>query len=483
MVLVMLITLYTTRVVLATLGVEDFGIYNVVGGIVTMFSFLSVTMSSASQRFFSYELGRDDNDNLQRVFSITILIYVFIVLLVFLLAETIGLWFLNAKMKIPAERKDAALWVYQFSIFSFLVTIMTTPYNAAIIAQENMKVYAVVSVIDVMLKLFIVYLLLLSNNDKLKLYAVLMFLVTTITQGSYFVYCKCKYKVYQYKFYWNKKIFIDMLSFSGWNMIGAVANVLRSQGINILLNLFFNPVVNAARGIAYQVNSALQSLINNFYTAVRPQIFKSYSSGHLEEMHGLVFKSAKYAYFLMLILTIPLFIEAEDVLSLWLKEVPPSAVLFSRIIMVNALLETFSAPLVNAMQATGNIKMYQLTVSVIYLFNIPISYILLRMGYPPEITMYVNIMLVLISFLPRLILCKRIASLSISKFFHDVVFISFGITILIGAVTFLIRIEVPSFFIRIVFEIGIACAIIWFCGMKANERKQILSIFVKSKRC
>jgi O-antigen/teichoic acid export membrane protein len=274
MILTMLVSLYTVRVVLNTLGVVDYGIYNVVGGVVAMFSFLSSTMASASQRFFAFELGRRDYDKLKQAFSLTLLIYIGIAILILVLSETVGLWFLNTQMTVPEERMNAANWVYQFSIFSFIMTILTVPYNSAIIAREHMKVYAYVSIIEVVLKLIIVYLLVFFSFDKLKLYAVLTFFVACLITFIYRTYCKRRFKECIYFFYWDANKFKEILSFAWWNMIGAMANIFKTQGINILLNVFFNPVINAARAIAFQVNSALTNFTNNFYMAVRPQITK-----------------------------------------------------------------------------------------------------------------------------------------------------------------------------------------------------------------
>lgn len=472
MLLVMGVTLYTTRILLSTLGIVDYGIYNVVGGIVAMFTFLAGTMSSASQRFFSYELGQKNNIKLQHIFSVSLQIYIIISLIVLLIAETLGLWILNTQLSIPADRMDAARFVYQFSIFSFIITIMATPYNAAIIAQEDMKIYAYVSIVEVVAKLGIVYMLTLFSYDYLKTYSVLFFIVTFIVQGLYVVYCRKNYDTYRFNFYWDKQIFSEMFVFAGWNMIGALANILRSQGINILLNMFFNPVVNAARAIAYQINSAINTFVNNFYTAVRPQIFKTYSAGEFDVMHDIVLKSAKYAYFLMLVITVPLWSELEFWLAIWLNEVPDNTILFSKIIIVNALLEVFSFPLVNAMQATGNIKIYQITVSVLYLLNIPISYVFLKLGYPPETTMYVNVALVILSFIPRLILCNKIAGLSTKQFFDKVIFRVLICTLFSLIFIFFVS-SIKNIILRLFINEIATILVIIFVGISKGEKSYI----------
>ena len=480
MLLVMGVSLFTTRIVLKTLGVEDFGIFNVVGGIVVMFSFLSSTMSSASQRFFAIELGRENYERLNQVFSLTMLIYAALSLVIILCAETIGLWFLNTQMTIPQERLVAANWVYQFSILSFVVTIMMIPYHAAVIVQEDMKAFALISVVEVLLKLGVVYLLLLFDIDKLKLYAILIFSVTVIIQGSYYFFCKKHYSSYNFTFYVEKRIFLDMLGFAGWNMIGALAHILRSQGVNILLNMFFNPAINAARAVAYQVNSAISNFVNNFYMAVRPQIFKKYSAGEIEGMHDLVLNSARYAYLLMFVIVTPVFFETDYVLSLWLKNVPNYTVLFTRLVLANALLEVFNNPLVTAIQANGNIRNYQLIVSVVNLLNIPISYVLLKMGYPPETVLYVTIGLVIINFIPRLLLCKKIVSLSIRRFLTEVM-----LKVLLCSCFAVVLIECLKkttqlhSLIFMVVELMISILVAIFVGVSRSERRQGLLFFRK----
>lgn len=481
MLLVMGVSLFTTRVLLETLGVEDFGIFNVVGGVVLMFSFLSATMSSATQRFFAVELGRNDKTRLNDFFCVTMLIYAGISVITIICAETVGLWFVNTQMMIPSERLSAANWVYQFSVFSLVFTMMMIPYHAAVIAQEDMNVFAVVSVGEAILKLTIVYLLMFFDVDKLKLYGLLIFITTCLAQVAYYVYCRIHYDSYVFRIYWNKKMFYEMLVFSGWNMIGTIGQILRSQGINILLNMFFNPTVNAARAIAYQVNSAVTNFTNNFYTAVRPQIFKKYASGNIQDMHGLVIRSSRYAYLLMLILIVPLFCETESLFSIWLKRVPNYSILFTRLVLISALLEVFSFPLVSAIQASGNIKFYQITVSVIYLCNVPLSFCLLKNNFPPESTMYVNIGLVIFSFIPRLYICKKIVNFPIMRFVQDVLVKVLLCTVVNGALLYLLKENIHAkLFVLLSFEIMISVLIVLFIGISKKERLRFL-MFIRSK--
>jgi O-antigen/teichoic acid export membrane protein len=421
-ILVILVSLYTVRVVLETLGVEDFGIYNVIGGLVTMMSFFSTTLASASQRFFAFELGKKDYIRLKQTFCLMFCIYSGVAILILLIAETVGLWLLNTQMNIPEGRTGSANWVYQFSILSFIVTILTIPYNAVIIAREKMNVYAYVSIIDVILKLLIVYLLLLISFDKLKLYAALTFCVTTIISLIYQVYCKRKYEECRFSFYWEQLLFKKLFAYSCWSILGSSANVIRNQGVNILLNIVFNPTINAAHTIAHYVNTAITNFTSNFFQAVRPQIIKSFSANEKGNMLQLIYKSSKISYYLLLILSLPVLLECQFIFSVWLKDIPDYTVYFTRLIIILSLIEVISVPIITSIQASGNIKRYQLIISVMQLLNLPFSYLLLKLGYPPETTLYISIFLSIVCFIPRLLISKQVADLSVSHFFYEVLF-------------------------------------------------------------
>jgi O-antigen/teichoic acid export membrane protein len=312
MLLTMAISLYTIRLILSVLGVIDYGIYNVVGGVVVMISFLSNTLGAASQRFFAIEIGRNNLQQLKQTFSLTVTIYIIISIVVLLLTETLGLWFLNSKMVIPPDRIEAANWIYQFSIFSFIINILSIPYVSIIIAREDMKVFALISIVEVVLKLFIVYLLTLFPLDKLKLYAVLIFVVGCLITLINVLICSKKYKESRFHIYWDRRMFKTLISFSGWNLFGALASVINSQGINILLNIFFDPIVNAARGIAFQVSSAVNQFVMNLQTSVNPQIIKYYAIDDKKQMMFLVLKSSKFSFFLFFILSMPVFLKKND---------------------------------------------------------------------------------------------------------------------------------------------------------------------------
>jgi len=349
----MLVSLFTVRIVLDVLGIIDYGIFNVVGGIVMMLGFLGGTMAGASQRFLAFEIGRNDKVRLKKTFSVTLTIYVFIAFLVIIIAETFGLWFVNHKMVIPPDRIEAARWVYHFAVFSFVMTIITIPYQSVIIAREKMNIYALIGILEVAAKLLIVYLLVLISFDKLKLYSMLVFITTTIITLIYRTYCKKNFEEATFKLSKDWSIFREISTYAGWNMIGSIANIFRTNGVNILLNLFYGPIVNAAQGIAFQITAAINNLILNFYMAVKPQITKTYASGNNIYFIKLVFQSSKFSFFLLLLLTMPLIIETHFILDLWLMEIPPYVILFTRLMIIGLLIETINNQLISALQASG----------------------------------------------------------------------------------------------------------------------------------
>lgn len=484
MILTMVISLYTVRVVLNTLGVIDYGIYNVVGGVVAMFSFLSKTMASASQRFFAFEIGRKNTPQLKKTFSLTVTIYGIISIIVLLLAESIGLWFLNYQMNIPLERMDAANWIYQFSVFSFVMTIMTIPYNAAIIAHENMKVFAYVSIIEVTLKLVIVYLLVIFSYDKLKLYALLLFGTTTLVTFIYRTICKQKYEECRFKFYWDRRLFNELMSYSGWNLFGAVSSIMNNNGINILLNIFFGPVVNAARGIAYQVSSTINQFVSNFITAVNPQITKHYAANEKEQMMKLVFQSSKLSFFLLFILSMPVLLETNFILLLWLDQLPEFVELFVRLVIITALIDSLSFPLMTAASATGKIKWYQIIVGGTLMLNLPVSYCFLKLGAPPQTTMYIAMGVSGVCLFLRLWLLRKMVDLKINEYLQKVILS----IILVSIISYIL----PLFLI-FTFEEGLlrflivsgtsvfaSIGTIYLVGIAQNERL-LINQFLKNK--
>lgn len=421
MLLTMAVSLYTSRIVLNTLGVEDFGIYNVVGGFVTMFGFLNNSMASATQRFLAFEIGRNDFGQLRKVFSMSVNIHFIIALVILVLAETVGLWFVNTQLTIPPERMEAARWVFQFSIFAFLVNVVSVPYNAAIIAHERMNVFAWVSILQVSLKLLIVFMLQWFGFDKLKLYAVLVFMVSVIIRIIYGIYCSRNFKESKFKFFWEKAMFRTLMSYAGWNLWGNAAGALFGQGVNILLNIFFGPAINAARGIAYQVRGAVHGFVQNFQMAMNPQIIKSFAAGDLKYMHQLIFNGARYSFFLLFALALPILLETPTILKLWLKIVPDYTVIFTRLVLINVLIDTISGPLMTAAQASGKIKLYQGVVGGLLLFILPVSWLFLKLGYPPPVTLFVSISISIIALFSRLLILRNLVKLKMKDFLNEVV--------------------------------------------------------------
>lgn len=428
-ILTMVVSLYTSRVVLNALGVDDYGIYNVVGGVVLMFAFLNSTMASASQRFLAYDIAQGNEQRLKQTFGLTFLSYIIVAVIAIVLCESVAVWFLNTKLNIPADRMEAANWVLQCSIFMFVLNILTTPFLSAIIARERMGVYAYASIVDALLKLIAVYILTVIPSDKMKAYGLLMLAVTFSMTVFYTIYCRGRFCECKCLYYYEKRRLREMFSFAGWNVLGSIANITRSQGINIVLNIFFNPAVNAARGIAYHVNSAIASFSNNFYTAVRPQIIKTFAVKEYEQMFNIIFYSSRLAYYLLFIISLPVLLLTDELLTYWLVNPPELSVLFVQLTIVNSLIEVLNYPLVNGLQACGKIRGYQIFISISYLMVLPIAFYLYKLGYPPETAMVVNIIIVAACSIPRLLFCRKYIGLNILEYCKKVIGRIFIVTI------------------------------------------------------
>ena len=420
--MVLLISLYVSRVVLKVLGEDDYGIYNVVGGVVVMFSFLSRTLASASQRYFAFELGRGDHEKLNRIFNINLLLFCIVIGIIIILAETVGLWFLHHKMTIPAERMYAANWIYQFSILSFCTNLIAIPYQAVIIAREKMHFYAFVGIMEALLNLTFALLLyfLEWNIDRLIVYGALMLLVHIITNGGYVIVSRKHFEETKIKYYWEKEQVREIVSYSGWNLFGAIASVVRSQGINLLINVFFNPAINAARGLSYQVNTALNQFASNFYTAVRPQVTKYYAQGDTSATFSLVFSSSKFCFFLLLIGAVPVLTFPHEVLDIWLVDIPRYTELFVVLVIIIGLIDSISNPLMTLAQATGKVRVYQAVCGSVIIMNLPVSWLFLSLGYPAEATMYVAITIAIIALISRLLMLKSMVDFPILDFIKKV---------------------------------------------------------------
>ena len=478
-ILIMAVSLYTVRVVLNVLGAEDYGIYNVVAGVVTMFGFLSGAMATASQRYFSFDLGQGNTEHLKTTFSVTFQIYLLLALVIVLLAETAGLWFVNSKLVIPAERMTAANCIYQAAIVSFLLTLITTPYMASIIAHENMNVYAYVSIVEVALKLGIVFLLKVLAFDKLIVYGVLLAAVALINTSIYRFYCRKHYVECKAKFVKDVALFKEIVSYSGWNLFGSVAGVFKNQLINILLNIYFGSGVNAARGIAMQVNGAVASFVNNFTTALRPQIIKSYASSDRDNCFRLVFRGSKFSFFMMYIFALPLCLEMNLVLKLWLKNPPEYASIFTCLAIAESVLISVSYSLMTLSQATGKIKLYQGVVGGILLLNLPIAWIFLKLGFSAYVVMLIAIAVESVAFISRLCITKYLAGLSIRKFMKNTVFPCILVAIISSVLPAYFCLNVKESFLRLFLTILISVLSVSVCvmlfGMSKQERLSLVS--------
>ncbi|WP_278036337.1 lipopolysaccharide biosynthesis protein [Flavobacterium nitratireducens] len=484
MLVTMAVTLYTSRVILNTLGVEDYGTYSIVGGIVTMFSFFNSAMTSATNRFLAFDIGKNDLVQLKKTFNATLNIHIVIALLIFLLAETVGLWFVNYRLNLPLHRMNAVNWVYQFSVFTFLLGIIQVPYDALIVAREKMSIYAYMSIAEVVLKLLVVYLLVVFDYDKLIFYAVLLFLLSFITRSVHKIYCKVNFEESKYQFYYEKELYKKLLSFSGWSLFGNLAAVARGQGSNILLNIFFGTVVNAAYGISMQVQSAVQVFVTNFQMAVNPQIIKHYSAGNKEQSLKLIFQSSKFSYFLMFLIVSPIIYNIDFVLGLWLKTPPNYTSSFVVMCLVGVLIDCISGPLMIGAQATGNIKWYQMVLGSFIFLCLPISYLLLRIYYDPKIIFYVIIGVNAISLIGRVLFLKYLLDLNIYEFIHKVMKKIFVITLITFTASQFITVYTLNPYVDFCLKsLGLTVlnlVSIFAVGLSDNERNFVLS-FAKAR--
>lgn len=487
MLLSLIVQLYTSRVILNALGISDYGIYNVVGGVVTMFSFMSGTMSTAAQRFMSYAIGQGNINELRRTFVASQIILWLIALIALVAIEVIGMWLLFNHLTIPDGRLTAAIWVFQVAVISLFITIISVSYNAALIAHEKMSVFAGISLIDIFSKLGIAVLLLQlpTSVDKLIAYSVLLMVVAVIMRICYTVYCKrhfeeCTHNKYRY----DKEKMSQMLSFFGWNTIGALSYVSKEQGVNILINIFFGTVVNAARGVTSQVTGAVQGFITNFQVAMNPQITKYYAQRDFDNLFKLVQRGAKFSMFLYFFLALPLFIDIEYILQLWLVDVPEHTVSFIRLTFILMMIEALSSPVITCLLAVGKVKWYQIIVGGLLIMNLPVSYIALKLGAKPEMTIEIAIIISFASLLIRLFMLNRYISFPVKDFTTKVL----GIALIVVTLSYVLSNSVYNLitvngFIRLVLTVVISWIIsgvvILVVGMNKSERFMIKNAAIK----
>lgn len=488
MLLVMAATLFTTRIVLQNLGVEDYGIYNVVAGTITMFAFLNSSMAGATQRFMSFELGINDEKRINMVFCQSVVIHLLIALIILVLAETVGLWFVYYKLTIPDDRFDAAIWVYQIAIFSFSFHVINVPYHAAIIAHEKMNIYAWVSILDVSLKLGVAYAISISPTDKLITYSLLILLTSIVMFLFYWLYCKCHFPECHFRLVFEKGKFLEMFSFAGWNIIGNMTNAFRMQGSNILLNMFFGPAVNAARGVAHQIDGAVAHFVTNFQTASNPQIVKTFALKEYEASVRLVCQCSKFSFYLMLFIGLPIFFQAEYILSLWLTEVPPFTVIFAKLILLNGIIDALSRAIIVYIKATGNIKWYMIIQGGFYLLVLPVIYVFLKLGYSPVSSMIIILVFTFLGTFLRLFVVNKVdRHFSVIQYTRMVLWpatvvgcVSFAFSSLLSnlySTSNIIQLVINT----LVIFLFVATAL-WFLGIERSEKSYIVSLISKLQK-
>ena len=479
----MILGLFTSRIVLQALGETDYGVYNVVGGVVAMFAVISGTLSSSVSRFITFELGKGPEAQLNKVYSTSVIIQALLSIVIIAIAEPVGLWFIENKMTIDPVRIPAAEWVLHFSIFAFVVNLMSIPQTASITAHEKMSAYAYIGILDGVLRFAVAIAVMRSNGDRLVLYSMLMAASVMIVRMAYSRYCSRNFEECHFSFVFDKPLLKEMFSFAGWNFIGETAGILRDQGGNILINIFFGPAVNAARGLALQINNVVTGFVTNFMTAVNPQITKSYAAGDHSYMFSLVRKASRMSYYLLFILALPVIFNAETVLNLWLKEVPEHSALFMQLFLIFALSESLSRPLITSVLASGKVRDYQLVVGGIQLLNLPIAYVLLKAGYVPEITVDVSIGLSLVCLLVRLWILKRKIGFPMGEFLRRVVLNVFLVTLVAIVPCVSVSIYMPmslaGFVMNVCACVFIALLSVLFVGCSKDERAQLKEAVIK----
>lgn len=485
----MLVSLYTSRVVLNTLGVEDYGIYNVVGGFVAMFSLISNSLSSSISRFLTFELGKGDKKRLNEVFSTSMYFQLVLAILIFCITESFGVWFLNTQLTIPTGRLYAANWVFQASILSFILGLLSTPYNASIVSHERMNVFAYIGVLDTMLRLLIVLFIAYApwDFDRLIVYAFLLVAVSVFLQYIYFNYCRKHFDECHFTLHFNKECWKEMSAFAGWNFFGCAAGLFKEHGVNILLNIFYGPVLNTARGIANSINMAVNAFAGNFMTALKPQITKYYASGDNGYMFSLVERGSRFSFYIILLLALPVLFETDFILKLWLKQYPEHTVSFVRLILLLSLCDILSNTLITLQSATGKIRNYQLVVGGILFMNFPFSYICLKMYCPPESILIVAILISIFTLLLRLLFLRNMVGLSIKKYLWHVCVNVLLVTIIASIFPILMYYNMDYGWLRFICMFLI-CLVnvslsVYFVGCSKQEREfiydRIISLKVK----
>lgn len=477
MIFLTVISLFTYRVVFQCLGASDYGTYNVVGGFVSMFMFVSGTMTIASQRYFALALASDNWKEVNKSFSVNVVIYAILSAAVFLLAETIGLWFVTTKLNLDYSRMNEIIIVYETSIVTFLIGMMVSPFLALLVADENIVVYSWISILEGILKIIVAFFLYFFDGKKLIAYAFLLLMVSFVINGAYILYCYKKYKQLKFQLYNQKEEYTAVFTFVNWNLIGAIAAVGKNQGINVIMNIFFGTVINASRAIAYQINTVISSFAQNFMKAIDPRITKIYANGDERQFTKIIYTSSKISYYLLLIIAIPFIANAEYILTLWLGKVPPYTVQFVNLALIDALVLCITDPFLTAVQAVGNMKMYQLTVGSLSLLNLPISYIALKIFKNPLIPFFIAIVLDLLITFGRLINFKRLHPFSIIEYLYHICLPALVVTVLSALSAIYLFSDADKFnvfVLNVVMCEIILLPLIIFIGLSKTERRVLV---------
>ncbi|MDU1889878.1 MAG: lipopolysaccharide biosynthesis protein [Dysgonomonas sp.] len=473
----MAISIYASRVILDALGVVDYGIYNIVGGIIVLFTFISSSMNTATQRYLNVAMGEGGETAVRKIFSNSLILYALLVLCIFIVTEIAGLWLIKNELNIPEDRMDAAIFVFHFSVLTFCLNIFRTPYNAMVIAHEQMSFYAYSSLVESGLKLVIIWMLPLFAYDKLKFYAVLVFGVAVLLLLWYYCYCRIHFPSCRYNREGDRKLIREMMSFSGWNLFGGIADVGMTQGTNMILNVFYGVTLNAAFGLANQVRGAIFSFVANLQIAANPQIVKSYSVGDISYFKNLVYSVSKYSFFLILLIALPLICNAEFILDLWLVEIPPHTVQFLILITILIIFDSLHGPLWTAMQANGDLKMYQIVMSSLLILNLPLTYLVLYMGYRPEAVIVIQIFLKVVVLAARLLFAQNKCGISITQYICKVIYPVGRVSIITVPVVVYMSFHMTNGFFRLLSTLSVSTTLIlcstYFLGITAQERKLV----------
>lgn len=479
----MVVSLYTSRVVLNALGVEDFGIWGVLGGIVAMFSFINTSLSSSIFRYITHAIGVNDNNLLVRTYNASIIVHIILAVIVFIFCETIGQWFLTEKMVVPIDKRDMAVIVFHIVIATSCISLVTVPFNSVIISYERMNIYAYMAILDVFIKLVVAYIVCIVQSYKLVWYASMMLIVSICMLVFYILYVHRQFPLLKIQRIKDKSIFKSILGFSGWSLVGNLAYVGYSQGLNILINMFYGPVVNAARAISLQIEQTVRTFVGNFQTALNPQIIKNYAQNEFSQMHLLIIRGSKFSLYLLFLFALPIMLETDHLLFLWLKHVPEHTVAFCRIMFFVIALETISNSLGIGVVATGKIKYYHIIVGSILLCIVPLSYISLKLGGSAESVFYIYLIVEMFAVASRLLIAHHQIGLPFMDFIYKVIARPSFVILLSSFIPFLLHVYLPQGFLRlscvVVGGIVTSGICIYFLGLDANEKNVVYEKLVK----